>query len=84
MVVITGAKKYRKTKDTNGNLTDIEHHEFMHTKISKLWLRRFRLAFCCFAKDDSGDEALLQCAEIFSNLFNGTDLVPTGRVMIFS
>lgn len=56
-----------------------EHHEFMHRKVSKLWQRRFRLAFCCLTKAEYGDEAFSQTAELFSNLFNGTDLVPTGN-----
>jgi sn1-specific diacylglycerol lipase len=49
----------------------------MHGKVSKLWLRRFRLAFCCLTKDEYGEEAFSQTAELFSNLFNGTDLTPT-------
>ena len=78
-----GAKKYRKIKDANDNVNDInDHHEFMHGKVSKLWQRRFRLAFCCLTKAEYGDEAFSQTAELFSNLFNGTDLVPTGNYFI--
>jgi hypothetical protein len=51
----------------------------MQAKVSKLWLRRFRLFFCCITKDEYGDEAILQSAEIFSSLFTGTDLVPSGK-----
>jgi sn1-specific diacylglycerol lipase len=77
---LIGARKYRRVRDANGNLNDVNaHHEFMHTKVSKLWLRRFRLAFCCLTKDEYGDEAFSQTAELFSNLFNGTDLTPTGK-----
>ncbi|KAG5678518.1 hypothetical protein PVAND_008185 [Polypedilum vanderplanki] len=77
-----GAKKYRTiNQDSNGNINSAnEHHELMHKKISKLWLRRFRLAFCCLAKDENGEEAFLQSAELFSNLFNGTDLVPSDMI----
>ena len=75
-----GAKKYRKAKDSNGNIADPNHHlSFMHSKVSKLWLRRFRLLFCCISKDEYGDEAFLQSAELFSNIFTGTDLVPSGN-----
>lgn len=82
-LIQSGAKKYRKIRDSNGNINNAsDHHEFMHKKISKLWLRRFRLAFCCLAKDENGDEAFLQSAELFSNLFNGTDLVPTGECLL--
>lgn len=77
--IFKGAKKYRKIKDANDNMNEInDHHDFMHRKVSKLWIRRFRLAFCCLSKDEYGDEAFSQTAELFSNLFNGTDLVPTG------
>ena len=75
-----GARKYRKIKDPNGNENDPNaHHEFMQLKVSKLWLRRFRLLFCCITKDEDGDEAFLQSAELLSNLFTGTDLVPSGK-----
>lgn len=49
----------------------------MHRKVTKLWLRRFKLAFCCVSKDEYGDEAFTQSAELFSHLFRGTDLVPS-------
>lgn len=54
----------------------------MHRKVSKLWLRRFRLAFCCLTKDEYGEEAFSQTADLFSNLFNGTDLTPTGEIFL--
>jgi len=54
----------------------------MQLKVSKLWLRRFRLLFCCITKDEDGDEAFLQSAELLSNLFTGTDLVPSGKKLI--
>jgi sn1-specific diacylglycerol lipase len=73
-----GAKKYRKFRDGNDNIDTNEHHEFMHKKVAKLWLKRFKLAFCCVAKDEYGDEAFSQSAELFSHLFRGTDLVPSG------
>ncbi|KAL7050484.1 hypothetical protein ACKWTF_004097 [Chironomus riparius] len=76
-----GARKYRKIKDPNGNENDPNtHHEFMQLKVSKLWLRRFRLLFCCITKDEDGDEAFLQSAELLSNLFTGTDLVPSDMI----
>lgn len=49
----------------------------MHRRVTKLWFKRFKLAFCCVAKDEFGDEAFTQSAELFSHLFRGTDLVPS-------
>lgn len=49
----------------------------MHKKVTKLWLRRFKLAFCCVSKDEFGNEAFTQSAELFSHLFRGTDLTPS-------
>jgi sn1-specific diacylglycerol lipase len=74
---MTGARKYRKIRDDNDNIDPNEHHELMHKKVTKLWLRRFKLAFCCVSKDEFGDEAFTQSAELFSHLFRGTDLTPT-------
>jgi sn1-specific diacylglycerol lipase len=60
--------------DGNDNFDPDEHIANMHRKNTKLWLRRFRLAFCCVSKDEFGDEAFI------SHLFRGTDLVPSGEV----
>jgi sn1-specific diacylglycerol lipase len=76
---LKGAKQYRKILDGNDNIDPDEHIDMMHRKVTKLWLRRFRLAFCCVAKDEFGDEAFTQSAELFSHLFRGTDLVPSGK-----
>lgn len=72
-----GARKYRKILDSNDNIDPKEHHLVMHQKLTKLWLRRFKFAFCCLTKDEYGDEALTQSAELFSHLFRGIDLTPT-------
>lgn len=72
-----GARKYRKCLDDNENVDPKEHHTLMHRKLTKLWLRRFKFAFCCISKDEYGDEALTQSAELFSHLFRGIDLTPT-------
>jgi hypothetical protein len=82
-LIIAGGRKYRQ--DTSGNVNNNlneQHHEFMHGKISKLWKRRFRLCFCCVNKDENGDEAFLQSAELFSSMFNGTNLVPSGELVL--
>lgn len=72
-----GAKSFKKIRDDNGNFDSNEYHDIMHRKITKLWLRRFKLAFCCVSNGEFGDEAFTQSAELFSHLFRGTDLVPT-------
>lgn len=74
-----GSQKYRRLKDGNDNIDPTVQLETMHQKVTKLWLRRFKLAFCCVAKDEFGDEAFTQSAELFSHLFRGTDLVPSGQ-----
>lgn len=66
-------------RDGNDNIDPNVQLESMHQKVTKLWLRRFKLAFCCVAKDEFGDEAFTQSAELFSHLFRGTDLVPSGQ-----
>jgi sn1-specific diacylglycerol lipase len=72
-----GAKKYRQLVDNNDNIDPKEHHINLHRKLTKLWLRRFKFAFCCLTKDEYGEEAFEQSAELFSHLFRGIDLTPT-------
>ncbi|CRL00123.1 CLUMA_CG013403, isoform A [Clunio marinus] len=72
-----GSRKYRRLTDGNDNINSDEHHEFMHRKVTKLWLRRLKFLVCCVGKDENGDEAFTQSAELFSHLFRGTDLVPS-------
>lgn len=64
--------------DGNDNIDPNEYHDITHRKVTKLWLKRFKFAFCCVAKDEFGDEAFTQSAELFSHIFRGTDLVPSG------
>lgn len=71
-----GSTKYRKTKDNNDNGNG-PTESALHRKLSKLWLRRFRWVFCCLRKDEYGNEAFTQVANLLSALFRGTDLVPT-------
>lgn len=73
-----GGRQLRKLRDGNDNVDPNEYHNIMHRKVTKLWLKRLKVAFCCVAKDEFGDEAFTQSAELFSHLFRGTDLVPSG------
>lgn len=78
ILLYSGAGKYQRLRDGNDNIDPNKHHELMHRKVTKLWLKRFRFTFCCVNKDEYGDEAFTQSAELFSHLFRGTDLVPSG------
>lgn len=72
-----GSTRYNKkgARDSNDNNGPTE--SAMHRKVSKLWFRRFRWAFCCLRKDEFGHEAFSQVASLLSALFRGTDLVPS-------
>lgn len=72
-----GSTKYRTVvgRDSNDNNGPTESN--LHRKVSKLWFRRFRWAFCCLRKDEFGHEAFTQVASLLSALFHGTDLVPS-------
>lgn len=73
-----GGSKYQKLRDGNDNIDPNTHHELMHNKVTKQWIRRLKFTFCCVDKGEFGDEAFTQSAELFSHLFRGTDLVPSG------
>ncbi|KAL7022366.1 hypothetical protein ACKWTF_012212 [Chironomus riparius] len=63
-----GSSKYRKTHPTE---------TFLHKKVSKVWINRFRWVFCCLRRDEYGQEAFMQVASLLSALFRSTDLVPS-------
>ncbi|XP_021709577.1 sn1-specific diacylglycerol lipase beta [Aedes aegypti] len=69
-----GSAKYKNGRDSNDNGPT---ESAIHRKVSKLWFRRFRWAFCCLRKDEFGHEAFTQVASLLSALFRGTDLVPS-------
>lgn len=69
-----GSTKYKKGKDNNDNGPT---ESALHRKLSSLWLRRFRWVFCCLRKDEFGNEAFSQVAQLLAALFRGTDLVPS-------
>lgn len=77
-ILNSGGSRYQKMRDGNDNIDPDKHHEMMHRKVTKLWMKRLRFTFCCVNKDEFGDEAFTQSAELFSHLFRGTDLVPSG------
>ncbi|XP_022112680.1 diacylglycerol lipase-beta isoform X4 [Pieris rapae] len=51
-----------------------------HRKVTGLWSRRFRWAFCWLKRDEHGKEAFQQVAALLSALFRSTDLVPSDVV----
>jgi sn1-specific diacylglycerol lipase len=69
-----GSTKFKKGRDNNDNGPT---ESALHRKVSKLWFRRFRWAFCCLRKDEFGHEAFTQVASLLSALFRGTDLTPS-------
>ena len=50
----------------------VEHHVHLSHSI---WEKRFRIACCCAGSDDAHQIAYREVAEIFADLFSGTNLV---------
>ncbi|XP_023948340.1 diacylglycerol lipase-beta isoform X2 [Bicyclus anynana] len=68
-----GSVNYGDMQDTP---TQVRHHR----KVTGLWSRRFRWAFCWLKRDEHGKEAFQQVAALLSALFRSTDLVPSDVV----
>jgi sn1-specific diacylglycerol lipase len=67
-----GSKRYHEVQETPGGGESLRHK-----KVTSLWHRRFRWAFCWMRSDEHGNEAFRQVAAILSDLFRSTDLVPS-------
>ncbi|XP_037973508.2 diacylglycerol lipase-beta isoform X2 [Plutella xylostella] len=63
-----------------GDMQDTPNQVRHHRKVTGLWSRRFRWAFCWLKKDEHGKEAFQQVAALLSALFRSTDLVPSDVV----
>ncbi|XP_049866901.1 diacylglycerol lipase-beta isoform X2 [Pectinophora gossypiella] len=63
-----------------GDLQDTPNQVRHHRKVTGLWSRRFRWAFCWLKRDEHGKEAFQQVAALLSALFRSTDLVPSDVV----
>jgi sn1-specific diacylglycerol lipase len=71
----------KRVRDSNDNNEANSPNEItLNKKVSKLWFRRIKWAFCCIRKDEFGKEAFTQVAALLSALFRGTDLVPSDVV----
>lgn len=67
-----GSKRYHDVQETPGGGESLRHR-----KVTNIWQRRFRWAFCWLRSDEHGNEAFRQVAAILSDLFRSTDLVPS-------
>ncbi|KAM3963122.1 diacylglycerol lipase-beta-like [Aphomia sociella] len=63
-----------------GDMQDTPNQVRHHKKVTGLWSRRFRWAFCWLKRDEHGKEAFQQVAALLSALFRSTDLVPSDVV----
>ncbi|XP_073943872.1 diacylglycerol lipase-beta-like isoform X3 [Choristoneura fumiferana] len=63
-----------------GDMQDTPNQVRHHRKVTGLWSRRFRWAFCWLKRDEHGKEAFQQVAALLSALFRSTDLVPSDVV----
>lgn len=63
--------------DPLGSLAKKNLDSYMeHEKVSRIWLRRFKF-MCWMRKDENANETFQHVAGLMSNLFRGTDLVPS-------
>ncbi|XP_013180657.1 PREDICTED: sn1-specific diacylglycerol lipase beta isoform X2 [Papilio xuthus] len=62
------------------DMQDTPNQARHHKKVTGLWSRRFRWAFCWLKRDEHGKEAFQQVAALLSALFRSTDLVPSDVV----
>lgn len=67
-----GSKRYHEVQETPGGGESLRHR-----KVTSIWQRRFRWAFCWLRSDEHGNEAFRQVAALLSDLFRSTDLVPS-------
>lgn len=67
-----GSRRYHEVQETPSAGESLRHR-----KVTSLWQRRFRWAFCWVKSDEHGHEAFQQVAALLSALFRSTDLVPS-------
>lgn len=67
-----GSRRYTDVQETPSAGESLRHR-----KVTSLWQRRFRWAFCWVRSDEHGHEAFQQVAALLSALFRSTDLVPS-------
>lgn len=67
-----GSQRYQEVHDTPSAGESLRHR-----KVTSIWQRRFRWAFCWVQSDEHGHEAFQQVAALLSALFRSTDLVPS-------
>lgn len=74
-----GSRKYNQEiqESARGTIDSQNGESMKQHKVTSLWQRRFRWAFCWVRSDEHGREAFQQVAALLATLFRGTDLVPT-------
>lgn len=85
LILLAIAIAYDPLGKSKTDKTEIDQHNnnkstvdlLTHKRNSKLWYRRFSWFCCCVKKDEYQQEAFSHVAGVVSDIFRGTDLVPS-------